>query len=68
MLRLADYQIRLLLCTPARKTYCEDGRTRMGWRCGCTAMEVEPRMYAVWPCQAHDFLLMQVPERTPLTV
>jgi hypothetical protein len=68
MLRLADFQVRLLLCTPTRKLYCDDGRARLAWRCGCTALEMEEKMFAVWPCRAHEFLLMQVPERASTSV
>jgi hypothetical protein len=57
MLRLAEYQVRLLLCRPAWRY---DGR--IGWHCGCSADRCGPHKFAVTACGYHAPLLCQVPE------
>lgn len=61
MMRLAEYQVRLLLCTPDRRSFLR-GHEHLAWQCGCKALECGPKKYAVDPCESHDYLLMQVTE------
>lgn len=61
MLRLAEYQVRLLLCTPDRRSF-HAGHMHLAWDCGCSALEWEKKKYAVEPCESHGYLLTQVTE------
>jgi hypothetical protein len=56
-IRLAEFQVRLLLCTPAERCGGE-----MRWNCGCYAQETGIRKYQVEACEAHAGLLRQVRE------
>lgn len=63
MLRLADYQVRLLLCRPDRKEAVRAyGAMRLHWNCGCSAMEDGPGKYLVDACAYHGVLLQQITE------
>jgi hypothetical protein len=63
MLRLADYQIRLLLCRPDRKEAVDEYRAmRLHWNCGCAAMEDARGKYLVDACPYHGALLQQITE------
>jgi hypothetical protein len=61
MMRLAEYQVRLLLCTPDQRSF-RGGREHLAWHCGCLAVECGTKKYAVQPCESHGYLLMQVSE------
>ncbi len=61
MLRFAEYQLRLLLCSPEAKGY-HAGAAWMHWSCGCVGMQSGRKKYAVTPCDYHRPLLSQVAE------
>lgn len=61
MMRLAEYQVRLLLCTPDQRSF-RNAREHLAWHCGCAALKCGPKKYAVEPCESHGYLLMQVTE------
>lgn len=63
MLRLAEFQVRLLLCRPDRKEPV-DGYASMRWRwnCGCTAVPDRQQKYLVAACGYHLTLLEHVSE------
>lgn len=56
-IRLAEYQLRLLLCTPSEKI-----KDRLHWACGCSASACGRRKYAIAPCEMHAVLLREVRE------
>jgi hypothetical protein len=63
MLRLAEFQVRLLLCRPDRKEPVDGYSTlRWRWNCGCSAMPAARQKYLVAPCGYHLTLLEQVTE------
>jgi hypothetical protein len=63
MMRLAEFQVRLLLCRPDRKEPVDDYATiRWRWNCGCSAIPDGQQKYAVAPCGYHLTLLEQVSE------
>jgi hypothetical protein len=63
MLRLAEFQVRLLLCRPDSKELLDDYATiRWHWNCGCSALPDGKHKYAVAPCGDHLSLLEQVTE------
>ncbi len=53
---LAEFQVRLLLCTPVAR------EPELRWECGCVAEEQPRRKYAVTPCPYHFPLLSNVRE------
>jgi hypothetical protein len=63
MLRLAEFQVRLLLCRPDRKEPVDGYATiRWHWNCGCSAVPDPRQKYLVEPCAYHNALLQQVTE------
>jgi hypothetical protein len=63
MLRLAEFQIRLLLCRPDRKEPLDQYAViRWRWNCGCSAMPDGHQKYVVDACNYHSALLQQVTE------
>lgn len=56
-LRLAESQVRLLLCTPTQRS-----SGNLYWRCGCTAHQCAYRKYEVLACADHASLLSEVRE------
>lgn len=64
MVRLADYQMRLLLCRPDRKEALNAySSVRLHWKCGCSALEDDAERYLVDTCDYHRALLEQVSYR-----
>lgn len=61
MLRFAQYQIRLLLCSPAVREL-RAGTVRMHWECGCSASECAAKKVLLQPCTFHAPLLSQIAE------
>jgi|GEM_PF-6275796 len=65
-LYLAEYQMRLLLCTPWRKKALtaggEEGAMRLLWRCGCSAVRCRDRKYEITACNDHLPLLREIRE------
>lgn len=63
MLRLAEFQVRLLLCRPDSREPIDGYATlRWRWNCGCTAIPEQRQKYLVAPCAYHHELLLQVTE------
>ena len=63
VLRLADYQVRLLLCRPDRKESLNGySAVRLHWKCGCSATEDTAEKYAVEACGYHHSLFQQITE------
>lgn len=63
MLRLAEFQVRLLLCRPDRKEPLDDyAAIGWHWNCGCSAIPDHGQKYLVEPCAYHHTLLQQVTE------
>jgi hypothetical protein len=65
-LYLAEYQVRLLLCTPVRKkplaAAAGAGAVRLTWRCGCSAVPCADGKYQITACGEHFSLLRLVRE------
>jgi hypothetical protein len=57
LVRLNEFQVRLLLCSP--KVYTEG---RMLWECGCVAFSHTGRKYDIATCAYHAPLLCEVHE------
>ena len=63
MLRLADYQVRLLLCRPDRKEAVDAYQSlKLHWNCGCSALDEGASKYLIDACAYHATLLQQVSE------
>jgi hypothetical protein len=56
-IHLAEFQVRLLLCTPKVA-----GHASMHWECGCRARRAGRRRYGVVPCPEHARLLAEIRE------
>lgn len=67
MVFLAEYQVRLLLCTAEYSesvvpTGREAGSLRRRWRCGCEGLLVGQKRYRIEECREHRGLLHAITE------
>jgi hypothetical protein len=66
-LYLAEYQMRLLMCSPWRKKPLaanegDSSAARLLWRCGCSAVQCADHKYQITACDDHFALLREVRE------